>query len=60
VHGRNDIRKQGDHVVVAHGHVGDDLLEGCLLCGEVLVLLAAAVELEAELGHLALWRAQVL
>ena len=55
MHAANNVREEGDHVVVAHGHVCDNLLEGRLLCREVLVLLAAAVELEAEFGDLALW-----
>ena len=47
VHTADYIGKEGDHLVVAHGHVGNDLLESDLLLVEVLILLAAAVELEA-------------
>lgn len=54
VHAANDIGKEGDHVVVAHGHVGNDLFQGDFLDRVVLVLLAAAVELEAQLSYLAL------
>jgi hypothetical protein len=54
VHAADNIGKQGDHIVVAHGHVGNNLLEGDLLGGEVLVLLAAAIQLEAQLGDFAL------
>ena len=46
-HAGDNIGKQTDHVIVTHGHVGDNLLEGNLLLGKVLVLLAAAVQLEA-------------
>jgi hypothetical protein len=58
MHATNNVREEGHHVIVAHGHVGDNLLEGRLLGGEVLVLLAAAVEFEAEFSDLALWSAK--
>ena len=45
-HAGDDIGEQANHVVVTHGHVGDNLLESNLLLGKVLVLLAAAVQLE--------------
>lgn len=57
MHAANNVRKEGNHVIVAHGHVGDNLLEGGLLGGEVLILLSAAVELETKFGDLALWSA---
>lgn len=46
VHAAHDIGEEGYHVVVAHGHVRNNLLQGRLLRGEVLVLLSAAVELK--------------
>jgi len=54
MHAADDVGEEGHHVVIAHGHVGDDLLEGRLLGGEILVLLAAAVELQTKLSDLAL------
>lgn len=47
VHASDYVREEGDHVVVAHGHVGNNLLESDLLDRMVLVLLSAAVQLEA-------------
>lgn len=42
VHTVNDVREQANHIVIAHGHVGDDSLKSYLLSGMVLVLLATA------------------
>jgi hypothetical protein len=53
VHAGNNIWEQRNHVIVAHGHVGDNLLKRDLLAREVLLLLSAAVQLEAKLGHFA-------
>lgn len=54
IHTANDIGKEGDHVVVAHGHVGNDSLEGHLFGAMILILLAAAVQLESKFGNFAL------
>ena len=40
LHAIQYIWEQRHHVVVAHGHIGDDLLESILLGGVVLVLLS--------------------
>lgn len=40
LHAANDIGKKRDHVIVAHGHVGDNLLQSSLLGYVILVLLA--------------------
>jgi len=37
----DDIGEQGDHIVVAHGHVGNNLLESNLLAEVTLVLLSS-------------------
>lgn len=52
-HALDNVGEEGGHVVVAHGHVGDNLLERDLLAGKVLVLLVT-VELGAELCYFAL------
>lgn len=52
-HALDDVGEEGGHVVIAHGHVGDNLLERNLLAGKVLVLLVA-VELGTQLCHFAL------
>lgn len=54
-HALDYVGEEGGHVVVAHGHVCDDLLEGDLLAGEVFVFFVA-VEFGAELGYFALGR----
>ena len=45
-HTANNIREQGHHIIVAHGHVGHNFLEGDLLGRMVLVLLSTARQLE--------------
>lgn len=42
LHTSHDVRKEGDHIVVAHRHVGDDFLERIFLSGMVFVLLAGS------------------
>lgn len=60
VHAADDIGKQRDHVVVAHGHVGDNLLEGNLLAMVGLVLFASRrLQFLSEFGHLALLEARI-
>lgn len=57
-HATHNIRKQRHHIIIAHGHIGDNLLQRNLLARKVLVLLAAALrQLETQLGHFALLRA---
>ena len=46
LHAANDIREQGHHIIVAHGHIGHNLLEGDFLGCMVLVLLSTAIQLE--------------
>ena len=53
-HAIHDIRKQGHHIVVAHSHVRDDLLERNLLRGMILILFTAAIKLLSQLCDLAL------
>lgn len=47
VHAPDDVGEEGHHVVVAHRHVGDDLLERNLLGDIAPVLLPTRVQLEA-------------
>lgn len=54
IHATNNIGEEGDHVVVAHGHVGHNPLQGHLLGAMILILLAAAVQLESKFGNFAL------
>lgn len=54
LHTADNVRKEGHHVVIAHCHVGNDLLESNLLRGVVLVFLPSAVELQSQLGDFAL------
>lgn len=54
-HAIDNVGKQRDHVIVAHRHVGHNLLQGDLLRGKVLVLLVPKLELLAELRDLALF-----
>lgn len=55
MHAGDDIGEKRNHIVVTHRHVGNNLLEGDLFAGEVLVFFAAAVELEPQLGDFALY-----
>ena len=43
LHATHNIGKQGYHIVVTHGHVGNNLLESDLLGRLVFVLFATAV-----------------
>jgi hypothetical protein len=52
-HALNDIGEQGSHVIVAHGHVCNNLLERYLLPRKVLVLFVA-LEFSAQLRDFAL------
>ena len=52
-HALYDVWKQRGHIVIAHGHIRNYLLERYLLLGEVLVLLVA-LEFGAQLGDFAL------
>lgn len=54
LHTANNIGEQSYHVVVAHGHVGHDLLEGNLLGRVILVLLTTTVELQSQLRNFSL------
>jgi len=54
-HALDDIWEQRSHVVIAHGHIGNYLLERNLLSREVFILLVA-LELGAQLGDFALRR----
>ena len=54
MHACDDIWEETNHIIVAHGHVGYDLLEGDLLRRVILVFLASAVQLLTQLGHLPL------
>ena len=55
LHAIDNIRKQRDHIVVAHCHVGDDSLQRDLLRRVVLVFSSAAgLKFGAELRHFAL------
>lgn len=45
LHARNDIWEECDHVIVAHGHIRDYLLQGCLLGNMILVLLTIVLKL---------------
>ena len=47
IHAVYNVWEKCNHVVVAHGHVGHNLLECILLCGIVLILLAAVGQLLA-------------
>ncbi len=47
LHAIDDIWKECHHVVIAHCHVCDDLLEGVLLEGVIFVLLSSARQLLA-------------
>lgn len=49
VHTADDIREQADHIIVAHSHVGHDLLERNLFGRIVLVLLTTTAEFLAQL-----------
>ena len=60
VHTTYDVREQCNHIIIAHGHVGNNLLEGCLLRREVFILLTAAVQFEAQLCYFALLCVKVL
>jgi len=51
LHAADNVRKQSNHVVIAHGHVGNDLLESDLLGGVVLILFTTHGELLTELSH---------
>ena len=56
LHARYDVWEKSDHVVVAHSHICDDLLQRDLLCRVVLVLLPAAVQLLTQFCYFALWK----
>ena len=45
LHTANNVREKRYHIIVAHGHIGHDLLEGNLLYRIVLVLFASTVQL---------------
>ena len=60
LHATNHVGKQSYHVIVAHGHIGNNLLQSNLLGTEVLVLLAAARKLDAELCNFPLeWSTRI-
>lgn len=55
MHTSNNIWKEGNHVVVAHGHIGDNLLESNLLVVVHLVLFGGAtLEFLSQFGNFAL------
>lgn len=49
MHARNHIWKETDHIVIAHGHVGDNLLKGDFLRSMILIFLAFDLELLSKL-----------
>jgi hypothetical protein len=59
LHAVQDVWEEGDHVIVAHGHIGNDLLESILLGGVVLVFLSTSRQFLAELRHFALVKSLV-
>lgn len=54
IHTADNIWKQSNHIIIAHGHVGDDLLESDLLGGVILVLFASANKLLSQLCYFSL------
>jgi len=55
LHATNNIWKQSHHIIIAHGHVGNDLLQRNLLRRMILVLLPSTVQLQPQLRYFALW-----
>lgn len=56
LHTIDHIGKECNHVIIAHGHISNDLLESHLLGSMVLVLLDSIAELLAEFCNFALSR----
>lgn len=54
IHTADNIWKQSNHIIIAHCHVGNDLLESNLLGGVILVLFASANKLLSQLRYLSL------
>lgn len=55
IHTGDHVGEQGHHIVVAHSHVGDDLLESDLFGRVVLILPASIIELLSQLRNFPLW-----
>lgn len=49
LHAVDHIRKECNHIVIAHGHIGHDLLEGHLLECMILIFFDPIAEFQAEL-----------
>ncbi len=49
LHTIDDIREECNHIVIAHGHIGHDLLEGHLLESMILVFLDPIAEFQTKL-----------
>ena len=60
LHAIDNVRKECNHVIVTHCHVGHDPLERNLLRRVVLVLLPPAQKLMPKLRNLALWSERIL
>ena len=54
MHAFNDIREECHHIVVAHGHVSHNLLQGNLFGSMILVFFAATLKLYAQFCDFAL------